>query len=581
MLPQSTPTSSHAISRLEHLALAAGGAIFAFHGAGLLAGAISLLIGLTVGPIPFLAGVIAMPASAWLLLAHRRRQRAELVGASGIAVLTLAACIFVAGRFYDTTYDGQWYHGETVLQLAEGWNPTRGDLTPQQVPLESTRWRATHFPHGPCIVAAGIYNITKRFETAKAGNALLLGGSFWLALAALLSLPRCAGDAPPPSGGIAHRQTAAAVALAAAAALNPVAISQSMSLYVDGQIASLLLGLVSLSVLLAAREGQPRWPLLVLAALMLMSLVNAKFTGVILGSAWVAGTALMLALLGRGEVARRLAAAGALAVAAGVLVVGYAPYVTNTLGHGHPFHPLAGPNRLPHDWDLDRPVDLNARGRVGRLVYSLLSVPHNGRANDRFMPTRPGWPLVVAFRQGAWGAFIYPDTRCGGFGPLFSAALVLALGILATLTVGHRRAALLASAAIAMLFASALVNPEAWWARYSPHLYLAPVVAAAAAWTVRRRAPRTLAWLVALLLLGNGVGIGIVYAQSQIEGTRQVRDEYAALRAAFGPLLVDFRESPANRARLREAGIEFIEAPLDDSHPRLVGSQARWRLPGL
>jgi len=65
-----------------------------------------------------------------------------------------------------------------------------------------------------------------------------------------------------------------------------------------------------------------------------------------------------------------------------------------------------------------------------------------------------------------------PGLKTGGFGPLFSAAIVLALAGLAAVPARSAAAAIVVGAA---LVAVSLVNPAPWWARYVPWLWFVPI----------------------------------------------------------------------------------------------------------
>ncbi len=117
-----------------------------------------------------------------------------LISSSGIFGIVILA-IFFAGMFYDISFDGQWYHQESVLQLSTNWNPVKANLEVPEAergysgdndwctgrddqvqnlhPFNNTspnlKYVAiNHFPKGIEIAEASIYKISKHIETAKA-----------------------------------------------------------------------------------------------------------------------------------------------------------------------------------------------------------------------------------------------------------------------------------------------------------------------------------------------------------------------------------------------------------------------------
>ncbi|MCE5247419.1 hypothetical protein LLG88_10950 [bacterium] len=83
---------------------------------------------LFAGALAAVLGVVSVLRSAGTL--SRRR--------GAVCLLLLVAMSAMAGAgalwFVDTTWDGQEYHQEAVLQIEAGWNPWESALTPAQTP---------------------------------------------------------------------------------------------------------------------------------------------------------------------------------------------------------------------------------------------------------------------------------------------------------------------------------------------------------------------------------------------------------------------------------------------------------------
>jgi hypothetical protein len=87
---------------------------------------------------------------------------------------------------------------------------------------------------------------------------------------------------------------------------------------------------------------------------------------------------------------------------------------------------------------------------------------------------------------------IYWDVRIGGFGPLFGGIVLL---MLAALIIGGRGPTWEGGVLIFLLFICTVINPEMWWARYVPGLWLVPVLIA----LCNKPNGRRTVWLQALL----------------------------------------------------------------------------------
>jgi len=166
------------------------------------------------------------------------------------------------------------------------------------------------------------------------------------------------------------------------------------------------------------------------------------------------------------------------------------------------------------------------------------------------------WPFAVTWPDFA--LYYFHDVRIGGFGPLFSGALLLALALGA---VGCARrapscgAVLLLSGAIV---ASLLVSTHTWWARYGPHLWWLPIIPVAAALRGdRRRFLTRAAAAIALLLLIDTLVLSAVHVRWEWRSTQALGRQLADLRQA-GPMTVALRYFDVPVAeRFRTAGVAF------------------------
>src|SRR6266496_4192362 len=361
------PDGDHGPSRGRDLALRVAVALLALPAGTVLSASVGFALGRATSALD-LAGGVALAAAlvAW----GRPRRRGVAAASLTLALAVAAAALALAPLRYDTTFDGQAYHEQATLALAHGWNPLGAPLG--RADFENYDL-ANHFPKGCWIVAAAVYRLTGRFETAKLFHVVLAAAAFAAALSALLAVPRLG--------------RAAAAAGAALAALDTVAFVQLFTFYVDGQIASAITAFVAFAYLAIERRERLAVAGMALATVLL---VKAKLTGVpyavlLWGGA---GAAALLRLGARG--AAPLAAAGGLSLAVAVLGPGWNPYVTNTLRDGHPFHPVAG----AHAKDIvygSRPEAFARMNRVERLLRATFSAS----SGDQGAPARPKPPFMI------------------------------------------------------------------------------------------------------------------------------------------------------------------------------------------
>jgi|GEM_PF-7099338 len=147
------------------------------------------------------------------------------------------------------------------------------------------------------------------------------------------------------------------------------------------------------------------------------------------------------------------------------------------------------------------------------------------------------------------------------------------------------------------LLASSMVHGEAWWARYSPQIWMIPPVIAAACLLAHCGAgfslhpkqkvqaeacttiSRIAAWAVLANMLGNSAMVAWAYFPAQATTTRELRQQLARLSQAGQPIEVDFRQFRTIRLRLDAYGILYAERalPTDASVHAFAGSQAVYR----
>jgi hypothetical protein len=356
------------------------------------------------------------------------------------------------------------------------------------------------------------------------------------------------------------------------AVLNPVLIYQSMTFYVDGAIGSLLTVLVAGIAMFA---DAPRLRSLAIVVMAACITINMKFTGLA-----YAGVLLVLAVpivwWWRGfRAGFQMALAGATVVMLGILLLGYTPYVRNTLEQGNPVY--AAPQT---EVAGVRPVNLNDHNRFMRFLISSFSRTDVVRAPQS---TRMKFPLWIGpeERRGVYGA----DLEAGGFGPWYGMMLILA-AVSGLALLSHP--AMRASGATALLIgvclvASILVHGETWWARYIAHLWLLPLLVAVPSLHCDRRS--AIAWLGCSILVAATVNLLIVGANvgwNRLKYLNLHRATMMEIAAAPQPITVYLGGFRPLRQRLLEAGVKFtlVEEEPDarlERHPLPVpGGGAFW-----
>jgi len=547
----------------------------------LLAGSIELVavagfaVGFPISPatLPLAALLAGLGTAALARSRDAARWRRSLLRALGSALLIAVGAIGIAGLIHDTTWDGNWYHQPAIMALAHGWNPLAGPPSgdaartamlvhySEKADATTAAVQVNHFPKGPWYLAASLIRAGASLEQSKAFNLILIAVAALTAFAAVHALARWG-----------TRRSALAAVLVA---LNPVATCQAFSFYVDGQLGSVLAALVAAGAL-AARAPDPAAVLAFGLAAALA--INVKFSAIAY-AAILAVAACCLAVRLRGlPSAAALGSLSLVALTVGALAIGWNPYVMNTLTKGHPLYPLAGPQavdiltqNLPHGF--------RALNRFERLAASVFSISSNGHPPELIaIPKIPFEVYRSELRLRGGLLFASPDVRLGGFGPLFSGALVLAAILaLASFASGPLAAVPWVIGALSLLI-STVVSTEGWWARFAPQLWLVPLMVSLA--TIANR-PRLTSRLSGLLLAVLAIDAGLVLTlhlgyRGAVE--MAIRRELRTLRAAPTGVELKVKYFEGVRFRLAAAGVPFrVAESLSCARPRpILSSDALW-----
>lgn len=525
-----------------------------------------------------LHGALSCAATAIALLGLLRWTGLPLPRAATLvlAVFVLAALAAALSiPLYDLSDDGQQYHQQAVMLLNQGWNPLWEPRSP--VSTRDALW-INGYAKSHWVYAALLLNLGAGIESGKSLGLLL-------ALAAGLLCHAFLRER------LGWRRTPAAL-MAAVAALNPVFTCQWSTLLNDQAMASLITAALCALALVAGHGGTAETlartdparrgnAVLLLAALAL--LVSIKASGVAYGLMILAMSLPLLLWVHGRAAALRAGLLGATGLALGTLLLGFNPYITNTVAHGHPFYPLAGTGKVdiithnapPGVLDEPRAIKL-----LGSLAAPSSSVVGNAYEHHGASPLAPKWPGTV--RLSELKPFLTKSfVHIGGLGPWFSLALVLAIA--AGLWAWRRRsrpawrqALLLGPAALLLL--SGLAFPEPWWMRYVPQLWLIPLVVAASVITAGQAeqdiALRRAGWTVVAVAGLNAVVVALLFVVGNLPRQLDMRTQLDSLAAlsASQPLRVAPGGAPAIRLRLEEAGVRWN--PVDS--PAACAAPDRW-----
>ncbi|HTZ40883.1 MAG TPA: hypothetical protein VMB77_12030 [Syntrophales bacterium] len=473
--------------------------------------------------------------------AHSRSSPVSLAISAGLFGIPFLCAIAVSLFFFDTSCDGQYYHQEAIVALAGGWNPLR------DVVLSTPAFPdfICYFPKGAWIVQATIYKAAGLIESGKAINLLLMAASFFSVRTALEPLERLDG----------RTRNAIAILLA----LNPVAVCQMFSFMVDGALSSLFLILSSQLLILLKNPSRLHFFTSGLAAVLL---INVKYSGLVYALSLLGAWVLMIIIRHRKEMRRALLHAGAI-LFIGIFLFGYNPYVTNTLSTGNPFHRVIGEGAT-NTVDGHVHDEFLKKTRVEKFLVSIFSRSMNSLQDP------PELKIPFSVSPGEMIPFFSPDTRIGGWGPLFGGAFLVAAAMMIVAALRHSPHLGIALGAGLALSVTIFVFPEPWWARYVPQAWILPFVAIVYSFYVSGNILRILRNVALTALALNVLFITTLYTAAEAWGSLYLHRHLAVLSLVSekGPLPTTFQLYYSDRVRLQEAGVHYREVrPIGCDNP--------------
>ena len=464
---------------------------------------------------------------AWSTDLARWRRRPWAAALVGLAALALAWQLLVALVLPPYAYDALTYHLTTVAEWIQ-----HGDLAPSALDL-----CCAYYPATPELVIAF--------------PALLLGND---ALVDIVQVPFVLLGAVATAGiaRSAHVSRSGAAAAGALFAMTPVVLTQAPTDYVDVMQTALVLAALHLVTRFAVTGSRRR---LVVAGLAAGLVLGTKGTGPIWAVVLlVAAVAAAMVAVRRGQVRRPSAAAGLVTAAGMGAVLGGWWYVRNAVTTGNPVYPFAV--RLADTTVFPGPID----------VGETLTVPPAGADAP--------WPVTVALSWAGdldfWNQGTYDyQQRLGGLGPLWPWLGLPLLAATVVVLVRRRNVLLLPVAAVAVVF---LVQPYAWWARFTLPLAALGAIAIAltatqAPWPWLRRAVQAAALVLAVASVAlssyavDPAGKGAELSASRVVGLIGASSDERSLGHLFHPEYAFLEQVPLDATvvvDLRAEPVRFV-----------------------
>jgi hypothetical protein len=430
-----------------------------------------------------------------------------------IVVGSFAFSFWTANQFYDLSYDGQAYHQEALVELKAGWNPIY-----ERAPGYSNKgniWLDA-YPKGSWINSYTIYRLTDNIETGKLFNIWALFAGFFMAVGALLKL---------------KFNIFWSTVIGLVATLNPVGLYQISNYYIDGQMYGIMLGFGAVLVLLNGLKKESKLyekiSYVVFLFVMTVLFFNVKLVGFVFGTVFLCAFLVYLYFTKHPKFKLVLISSVVSFIFAAV-VLGYSPYVTNTINNQSPLYPAFGKGAYNFKTE-NLPKNFAKKNNLEVLMYSGFLESSNARGNQDIGNLKTPFTATSAEKD----AFASSNTKKGGFGQFFGGAVILTLLIFIIFLFlqirsksaydeakeedkpNHqhmqdwRNFGTVSLVTLTLLF-SAMLNSASTYARFVPQLYLVLILAIMFAASRKMKILNIFAVIMIILLFVNS---GLVLKQ--------------------------------------------------------------------
>ncbi len=448
-----------------------------------------------------------------------------------------------AAQFYDLSYDGQWYHQDIILALSEEWNPVYTKIDTATIPTADL---LNAYPKMAEINQAAWYKFTGKIELSKMFNLFMMISSFVLLLSLLLK--------------IRIIDPIIATLSTLLITLNPVAICQLVSFYIDGHVYALMVSIVAiLGTIYFSNRKYLFLPLVILITL----IVNVKLTAILFSLLFIT---LFLGYCWNSEKLNKMitvAFISFIAFGLATVLIGFNPYVTNTFRYHNPLYPTIG-NGSTDYVKVNAPENFYGKDPLSLLVYSTFSESAFLKGDGKKAQLK----IPFTFNKEEIMIFSSTDPIEGGFGPLFSGIIIISLLIyILGATKGHTGEVRIIYLTTGMIFITAVIVAASFYARFIPQFWVIPCIAFLFAIIINSRVSNILSYILFALIIMNLTMITFSNFSFNSTHTALMKQELNTLKAQTQNQrpLINFGDFRSNRIRFAEAGInfEYTTAPID------------------
>lgn len=476
----------------------------------------------------------------------------QSIAAILIGAIVFTISVYLVGKIYDTTADGNSYHKLAVGSMKNGWNPMYGsskDFTKEDgnalTVLDDNvnyMW-ADHYAMGTEIIGANIYAFTDNIESGKAFTLVMMFIGFGITLDYLV-LKRKWID---KKFGIIK-----AILVSGLLVINPITIVQMGTYYVDSTLAiSLFIIILELINISNDNKNENKKESYLILAISIMMCSNAKFTGLGYAAVFCAAFYIYMiinkivmykkGILKEKELSRFIIGSTiyyVIVVLFTICIIGSTSYLKNTITNGHPFYPLYGKGHVENMVNKEIPESLASKPNIVQFFVSIFSKCENVSPSYSDVLNEPDLKVPFTVTEEEINNFNIPDIRIGGFGPLYSGIFIITAIVSVLMIIDYIKNKKYKNLTIYLIIlgVSTLLLTfldGSYWARYVPYVYMITIINLAYLFEKDKKISNIIGIILTILLVINSGLVLKTTFTNYIGNTRYVKrnliefEEYA------------------------------------------------------
>lgn len=506
-----------------------------------------LFIGLLITNIGFIFGFplqpFYYPLSLFISLIVFRQNIPTLIIVFGTLIFSYGISLIV----FDNSYDGQYYHQETMIQLKNGWNPVYTEST-----ARTGKFWIDNYPKGGETLSSLVYIFTNQIEIGKCINWIALFASLFMCYSAL---------------GLLGLNRKLKMIYSFLVAFNPVVVCQVFTYYIDALIYSFLVCCLC-SIFLYLKERRKIYLCIFVASMVLGS--SIKFTSIVIFGLFVSVSLLIVLIkIRQKKHFFELLYSGFVGFLF-LLIVTINPYLNNLINGRHLFYPLLGKEAVDIMY-VTTPKDfVDNYNRLEKLGITLFAKtgPLDTKQLDYKIPFSIHKDEIIRLADS--------DIMIGGFGIFYGGFLLLLLlfylfNIKKLKKLEAVQKILLLS--IIPLLVSVAVISDPWWVRYIPQFYLIPILLLLVL-HINSNKIRYLPILYVILMVNISLFAGAV-SVANFYKTQKINYTLESIKKSNKIIRIDAKEFKSTLNRLEEYDIRYKEIKISPNCKNVIRFQPK------